>query len=189
MMCGINTFTYHDVATTVPPANTVSCPIIVLSFLCVMETFRSSFLETLKLLYTITVLCARSSERIYLLTASLYPLTSICPVPPLPVPANHHSIVSLQIRYGITCTWNLKMFYTLWQEKIFFNSVFKMFKWNGLCLFIFLICYQYYIFYSFISLFLQDLRTNSVGQTQGKDERNIHVVIPPRQLFLYLAAY
>lgn len=119
MMCGINTFTYHDVATTVAPANTASCPIIVLSFLCVMKTFRSSFSETLKLLDTITVLCARSSEHIYLLTASLYPLTNICPVPPLPVPANHHSIVSLQIQYGITCTWNLKMFYILWQEKYF----------------------------------------------------------------------
>ena len=114
MMCGINTFTYHVAATTVAPANTTSYPIIVLSFLCVIKTFRSSFLETLKLLDTITVLCARSSEHIYLLTASLYPLTNISPVPPLPVPGNHHSIVSLQIQYGIPHTWNLKMLYILW---------------------------------------------------------------------------
>ena len=114
MMCGINTFTYQDAAATVAPANSTSYPIIVLSFLCVMKTFRSSFLETLKLLDTITVLCARYSEHIYLLTASLYPLTNISPVPPLPVPGNQHSIVSLQVQYGITHRWNLKMLYILW---------------------------------------------------------------------------
>ena len=112
-MCGINTFTYHDVATTVAPANTASCPIIVLSFLCVMKTFRSSFLATLKLLDTIPVLCTRSSEHIYLLTVSLSPLTNISPVPPCPVPGSHHSTVFLQIHYGITCMWNLKMLYIL----------------------------------------------------------------------------
>ena len=111
---GINTFTYHDVTTTVAPANTASCPITVLSFLCVMKTFGSSFLATLKLLDTIPVLCTRSSKHIYLLTASLSPLTNISSVPPCPVPSSHHSTVFLQIHYGITCTWNLKMLYILW---------------------------------------------------------------------------
>ena len=41
----------------------------------------------------------------------------------------------------------------------------------------------------FIYTYFSKILGQTVGWTQGKDERNAHVVIPLRQLFLYLAAY
>lgn len=152
-------------------------------FSSVVRTLKFQFLSNFEvyntvLLTIITVLCIGSPELIHLLTTSLYLLNNISQILSPP-----HSLVTT----FPLCFYKYCMISRVESKKAaLFSTVGQGFliplkkNQNGMAfcyLFIYLLInYLQYIFYLFLSPFLQDPRTNY--RTELGNERDTHILMP-----------
>lgn len=174
MMCGINTFTYHDVATTVPIATTVSkVPSLSCLFVC-DGNIQSSFLGNFEVvIYDHSAVCM--IFRTYLSSnCKFIPFDQYLPSASTPVPAKlspFYCVSANTIWYHLYVE-SKKMFILHHGRKNILILFLKCL--NGMAFaYLFLICHQYCTYFIHLYLCFPRPCTNSVGQTQGKDERNI----------------